>query len=131
MKLRKVLIAAMVVILLSGHAYAQTNYYVKQTGRADNTGRDSWANAVDTIQRALERVRADGVAGVRIINVAAGTYDGSITLDAGVDRVYLYGGYPAAAVDGATRNGALNATMIRCTGGLHCRYIPGNEQRCG
>lgn len=117
MKLRKVLIAAVAVILLSGHAYAQTNYYVKQTGRADNTGRDSWANAVDTIQRALERVRADGVAGVRIINVAAGTYDGSITLDAGVDRVYLYGGYPAAAVDGATRNGALNATMIRCTGG--------------
>lgn len=116
MKFEKVVILAVYCIFFAGHAYA-TDYYVKQTGRAGNSGRDSWANAVDTIQRALEKVRADGAVGVRTINVAAGTYVGSITLDAGTDNVYLLGGYPAAAVDGDTRNWALNGTTIQCGGG--------------
>lgn len=116
MRFVKVLMLAIFCIFFAGQAYA-VDYYVKQTGRADNTGRDSWANAVSTIQQALERVRADGVAGLRFIHVAAGTYDGAITLDAGTDRVYLFGGYPAAPVDGAARNGAVNETKIRCTGG--------------
>jgi hypothetical protein len=125
MKHAKVWLVVLSVILLSGHVYAQTNYYVKQTGRADSTGRDSWTNAVDTIQRAMDRVRADGVAGLRIIHVAAGNYEGSITLDAGIDNVYLFGGYPAAAVDGDTRNGAVNGTTIRCGGGCTAVTIQG------
>lgn len=116
MKFAKILILAVWILFFAGHATA-ADYYVKQTGRADNTGRDGWANAVDTIQRALERVRVDGAVGGRNIHVAAGTYVGPITLDASTDNVYLLGGYPAAAVEGDTRNGTMNGTTIECGGG--------------
>ena len=116
MKSAKVFLLTLCLVSCAGHGYA-TDYYVKQTGRADSAGRDGWANAVDTIHRALERVRADGAAGVRSIHVAAGTYVGGVTLDAGTDNVYLLGGYPADPADGDTRNGALNATTIQCGGG--------------
>lgn len=114
MKFIKMSVLVLFFVFLSGNVYAQiSDYYVKQTGSDTNTGIDSWANAVATIQRAIEIVRAeDPPADLRIIHVGAGIYNERITLDAGADKVYLLGGYPADAVDGDTRDRTANETII-------------------
>ena len=73
-----------------------------------------------TIQEALDAVEDDGVPSCTTIKVAAGTYDGPITIartvtirGAGVDETRLVGGGPVVIIDG----GLVTITGVTIQGG--------------
>lgn len=114
MKFIKMSVSVLFFIFISGNTFAQiVDYYVKQTGRDVNSGLDSWANAVATIQRAIEIIRdEDPPADIRLIHVGAGTYNEQLTIESDTDNVRLLGGYPVDAVDGDTQDWTVNETII-------------------